>query len=217
MIAGFQAAPFWAQIAMVFFAFTALVMMTAPSLTRRKHRRHLDDIARGLGQGPSTSRDWPYVVPVNAADRAFEIRYDVRSSGRNSYRGPTGQLLITATRLAGTRWSMHQVDVKPVGKWLSKLLSGQRTTGDATFDSRFMVRQDGLPAREGWLDAPTRDAITRFFERAPKPGVIWLREGDLQFIMPQPWTDLDGPAVRRLMENQAALAAAFERTAGTIR
>jgi hypothetical protein len=106
---------------------------------------------------------------------------------------------------------MHQVDVQPVAKWLSRLASRTRTTGDADFDGRFILREDGLPAREGWLDAPTRRAITHFVATASKPGALWIREGDLPFLMGQ-WRDVDAPAVRRVMDAQAVLADALERT-----
>ena len=218
LITGFQAAPLWAQVAMVLAAVTALWMMTAKSLTKRRHAAIWITSPCELGQGPSTSRDWPDIVPVTVGDRAFQIRYDVRMSARqSSYRGPTGQLLITATQLGGTRWAMHQVDIQPVAKWLSRLIGNRLATGDPAFDARFIIKQDGLPAREGWLDAATREALGHFFERVPKRGVVWIREGDLQFIMSQPWTDLDGLGVRRLMEQQSLLADALERTTGYVR
>ena len=214
IIAGFQAAPPGAQIAMVLFALAFVSMIVGPSLTRRKHRRHFTTIVRGLDAELPASRDYPFVTRADAAGRSFQLRHDLRTSSRHSsYRGPTGHLLITATRLAGSRWQMHQVDVQPVPKWLSGLASRTRMTGDADFDGRFILREDGLPAREGWLDAPTRQAITHFFATASKPGALWIREGDLQFLTGQPWMDVDAPAVRRLMEAQAVLADALERTA----
>jgi hypothetical protein len=213
-IAGFQEAPLWAQIAMVLFAMAFVAMMVGPSLTRRKHRRHFAEIVRGLDAEVPANRDWPFITRIDVAGRSFQLRHDLRSSSRHSsYRGPTGHVLITATRLAGTRWSMHQVDLQPVAKWLSGLASRTRRTGDAEFDGRFIVREDGLPARESWLDAPTRQAITHFFATAPKAGALWIREGDMQFLIGQTWTDLDAPAVRRVMEAQAVLADALDRTA----
>lgn len=213
-IAGFQEAPRWAQIAMVLLALTFVWMMLGSSLTRRKHRRHFTALVCGLAGSPPSSRDWPFISRLDAAGRSFQLRHDLRFTSRNSsYRGPTGHLLITATRLSGDRWKMHQADVQPITKWLSKWASRVSRTGDADFDGRFIVREDGLPAREGWLDTPTRQAITEFFAAAPKPGVIWIREGDLQYLISQPWTDLDAPAARRVIEAQAVLADALERSA----
>jgi hypothetical protein len=120
--------------------------------------------------------------------------------------------LITATRLKSNRWSLHQVDISKPGRLGSWLASGKRPTGDADFDARFLVVEDGLPARDGWLDAPTRKAIVQFLDEAPLPGVIWIREGELQFTM-QNWTGLNGPAIRALLERQGALVSALDRTA----
>ena len=77
---------------------------------------------------------------------------------------------------------MHQVDIQPVAKWLSRLIGNRLATGNPAFDARFIIKQDGLPAREGSLDAATREALGRFFERVPKRGVIWIARAILQFI-----------------------------------
>jgi hypothetical protein len=213
-IAGFQAAPLWAQIGMVFFAFTVVVFMVEPSIRRRKVRRQFEAIARGLEQPQPAGRGWPAMFSITIDGRAFEVRNDERSSSRgSSYRGPTGFLLITVTRLASDRWAMHQVDMSVLDKRLAWLVSGKRLTGDAAFDARYLVVEDGLPVREAWLDAETRGAIARFFDAAPIPGLIWIRERELQFIMQTPWTGVDGPVMRALLERQAALASALDRTA----
>ena len=215
MVAGFQDAPFWAQIAMAFFAFTAVVMVAGPHVTKWKYRRHFDSIARGLGQAPATSSPWPLRFPVVSSDRPFELRYDVRrpSSKGSSYRGPHGYLLIAASRLAGTGGSTCQVDITPVDKRLSRLVRGNRTTGDADFDRRFIVTQDGSPAGVGWLDGSTRQDIARFFDQVPRPSLLWIRQGELQCIMQHPWTGIDGQVMRGLLERQAVLASALERAA----
>lgn len=213
-IAGFQSAPFWAQIAIVLFATMAVVMFVEPSLKRRKFRRKFDAIARGLGQQPPVKRGWPMTCSLRVDDRAFQVTHDFRTTSKgSSYRGPSGYLLITSTRLASERWSMHQVDVLTLGRIGSWFLSDKRLTGDTDFDARFVVRQDGLPVREAWLDADTRAAFARFLDAAPRPGVIWIREGELQFTMQDPWTGLDGPVLQELMRRQGALAAALDRTA----
>ena len=215
LIAGFQAAPLWAQIGMVLFAILAVVMIAGPTVKTRKFRRHFDEIARELSATPARISEWPITFPTRSGDRPFEVRYDLRvgSTRHSSYRGPRGSLLITASRLAGTKWGMHQVDIAPIDKWLSRLVSSKRPTGDPNFDSRFVVTEDGLPVREGWLDAGTREAITRFFEGAPLPGVLWIREGELQFIMQDPWTGIDGKVLRGLLDRQAVLASTLDRTA----
>jgi hypothetical protein len=215
LIAGLQAAPPWAQVAMALFAMTFVVMLVRPGLKNQKFRRHFDELARGLNAEPRTATTWPITFATEQAERQFELRYDVRhGSSRSTYRGPTGSLLITATRLAGTRWDMHQADIAPVTGWLGRLASSNSPTGDSDFDERFRVRQDGLPPREGWLDHETRRAITQFFEDTPLPGLLWIRQGDLQFIMQDPWRGIDAPALRRLLARQAVLASALERASG---
>ena len=86
IVAGFQAAPLWAQIGMVFFAITALVMVGGPSVKRRKFRRHFDEISRGLGAA-FVSGDWPVTSRVSVSERPFEILYNIRDGRGGSYRG----------------------------------------------------------------------------------------------------------------------------------
>ncbi len=214
VITEFLVAPLWAQIGMVLFTVMVVVSVIGPSVRRRRLRKQFGSIARELGKGLPASRDWPVVFAVTAEEREFEIRHDLRSRSRGgAYRGPTGHLLIVATRLAGTRWSMSQVDIQTmgrVGSWLARKVPG---TGDAAFDARFRVVQDGLPPRDGWVDATTRQAITRFVDEVPLPGVIWIREGELLFTMEDPWKGIDGPAIRALLRQLGALASALDRTA----
>jgi uracil-DNA glycosylase len=56
-------------------------------------------------------------------------------------------------------------------------------------------------------------AIAQFLDEAPLPGVIWIREGELQFTMQSDWAGLDGGAIRALLERQGALVSALDRTA----
>lgn len=213
-VAAFQVAPLWAQIGMVLFATMVVVALVEPSVRQRRFRRRFDAIAQGLGQQVRPSRELPTGFDVNVGDRTFAVTHDLRStSRRGSYRGPAGYLLITATKLAGNRWSMHQVDVSKAGRIALRLKSGRHLTGDADFDARFLVMEEGLPVRNGWLNAPTHQAFARFLDEAPAPGVLWIREGELQFIMPEPWPRADGPTVRALLERQSALALALDRTA----
>jgi hypothetical protein len=213
LVESFTTAPLWAQIFLLFFALTAVVMMVEPSIRKRRFFRQFDAIALGLGRQPPRRHAWPVMVPVSIGERAFEVRHDYRASGKGtSYRGPTGYLLVTATRLRGERWPMHQIDIRALGR-LSWLTSGKRLTGDTDFDARFLVVEDGLPVRDGWLDANVRQEITRFLGEAPIEGVLSVREGELLFTMSNPWTGIDGPAVRAILERQVALASALERTA----
>lgn len=107
---------------------------------------------------------------------------------------------------------MRQVDIVPVDR-LSHLASGKRATGDPDFDRRFIVTEDKTPVRDGWLDGGTRQAIARFFDDVPLSGLLWIRQGELQFIMQNPWKGIDGPVARGLLERQAVLASALERMA----
>jgi len=213
-IAGFQAAPLWARVAMVAFAVMAVVAVFGPSFRHRRFRRRFDALAQELGQQPPAGRGWPVLFPISGDGRAFEIRHDFRSRGkRSSYRGPTGYLLLIATRLAGTKWQMQQVDLTRLEGRLARLLTRTRLTGDSDFDARCVVVEDGVPVRDGWLDAATRQEVARFLSMAPAPGIVWIREGELLCIAEDPWAGVDGPFIRALLGRQAALAAALERTA----
>lgn len=213
-IAEFRNAPGWAQIAMAFFAIMVVTFLVEPSLRRRKYRRKFNALARGVGKQPPSTRALPAAFPLQIDNRDFEVRLDLRSmAGGGSYRGPTGYLLITATRLQSNRWSMHQVDMSKPGRLARWLMSRTRPTGDAEFDSRIRVVEDGLPARDGWIDAPTRKAIAHFLDTAPTPGVLWIREGELTFTMQTPWKGVDATVLRSLLERQGTLAAALDRTA----
>ena len=85
--------------------------------------------------------------------------------------------------------------------------------GDPDFDARFAVWQDGVPVREGWLDAPTRAAVTAFFDGPGVAGPVWAQEGRLTYVAVPP-ARLDEPKLTAILRRQAALASALERTAG---
>jgi len=187
-------------------------MFVEPRVRKRRFRSQFNAIARGLGTEPPPGLDWPATVATTVEGRRFEVRHDFRGSSRgSSYRGPHGYLLFTATRLAGERWPLHQVDVSPTGGALSRLIRGVRPTGDAGFDASLMVVEDGLPVRDGWLDATTRASLTRFFDEARIPGLLSVREGELLFTIQNPWTGVDGGTVRSILTSQAELATALER------
>ena len=211
--AGVQAMPFWAQVGVGFFVFTFLVMLVSPGVTRRRHVAQLAALA-SAARATTTSRDafteW-FTVEVDG--RRFEVRRELRSSGRgSSYRGPTGHLLVTSTPLAGSRWEVCQIEILP-GRLPRFFGPPPLATGDATFDGRFILRQDGVPVRDGWLDQSTRAAVTAFFDTPWANGRIWVQERQLQHMM-SPWIGVDHESLVRLLRQQAALAAALERTAG---
>jgi hypothetical protein len=201
---------------MALFAAMVLVALVGPTLTARRQRRQFQTIARHFGVQPG-SGDTPAAFSATAVGRAFDVEHHHRSTqaqpAGGHYRGPRGHVLITSTPLAGPNWSMHQVDIarRKSGDWIS---GGKPTvTGDAVFDGRFRVLEDGLPVRNGWLDARTRQAITTFFDSAPLPGPLWIQENRLLFLMQDPWKGIDGAAVQSLLHRQAELADALESTA----
>lgn len=215
LIAGLQAAPLWAQIGMALFVLAFLVMLIEPRLKRRKYAAKLTALATAAG-APTTRRDefteW-FTIEVDR--RAFEVRRELRVRGRGttSYRGPTGHLLITSTPLSGSGWEMHQIDVMP-GRLPGFFGPTPLATGDTAFDNRFMTVQDGVPVREGWLDAPTRAALTTFFDAAGVTGRVWVQAQQLQHVAVEPWNVTDWATLHGLLRQQAALATALERTAG---
>lgn len=215
LVAGFLAAPLWAQIGMAFFAVMLLVMLVEPRLKQRKYTAALAALAAAAG-APTTRRDqFTEWFTLEVEGRRFEVRreYRVRGRGTSSYRGPTGHLLVTSTPLAGSRWQTHQIDIVP-GRVLSFFGGSRFQTGDAAFDGRFVVRQDGVPVRDGWLDTPTRTAVTAFFDQPAATGPIWVQDQQLQHIADATWHTLDLAALTALRRRQAELATALERTAG---
>lgn len=214
LIAGWREMPGWAQIGVSFFVLTAVVMFVEPIVRRRKAAANLTALAQAAGATVHRQDTFTAWFTMTVDGRPFEVRRDYRATGKgSSYRGPTGHLMITSTPLAGTRWAMHQVDVMPfrLPKFLARL---RRRTGDAAFDERFAVVTDGVPVREGWLDAPTRAAITAFFDPPVGDGRVWVREQRLQHLADFPSRGYDLATVTALCRRQAALAGAFERTSG---
>jgi hypothetical protein len=211
-VAEFWRMPPWVQVALALFALTWISMMFAPNFTHRRYRRQFDGFARELQLPPPTGRGWPVSFTVEAAGRAFEIRHDYRSRS-GSYRGPTGYLLIIETKLAGTRWEMHQVDILRIDSVWARLFGPRQVTGGSGSGIRFGVKEDGVFVREGWMDDATREAVTRFFQSAPPFGVIWIKEGRLGYLLSGTWKGLTGPVLQATMESQAELATALERTA----
>jgi len=210
--AGVQAMPFWAQIGVGFFVFTFVVMMLSPGVTRRRHAARLAALA-SAARATTTNRDvFTEWFTTEVEGRRFEVRRELRMRSRGSSRGPTGQLLVTSTPLAGSRWRIYQMAILP-GRLPTFFGPPPLATGDAVFDGRFMLRQDGVPVRDGWLDQPTRAAVTAFFDTPSANGTIWVQEQQLQHIM-SPWIGVDHESLVRLLRQQATLATALEVTAG---
>jgi hypothetical protein len=217
LVDGLAQAPTWAQAGIALFVVSIVVTLVGPGLTRRRYRRRFDALARDFGTtGVSKLDEFTATFPVFIDGRVFDVRREYRARSRGgsySYRGPTGHLLVTSTPLAGDLWEYHHVDIA-VGR-VSALFGGpQFTTGDAAFDARFDVRHDGVPVRERWLDDPTRAAVTSFFDTPGASGLVWVREQQLQHLVSAPWPGLDGTSLKVLLQRQAALATALERTAG---
>lgn len=214
MVAGFLAAPLWAQVGMALFAVTCLVMFFEPRWTRRKYVAALAGLAGAAGASTTRRDEFTEWFTMDVDGRPFEVRRELRVRGRgSSYRGPTGHLLVTSTPLAGSRWEMHEVDIAH-GRGPS-LFGRPLATGDAAFDGRFVVMQDGVPVREGWLDQKTREAITALFDHPAATGPVWVKEQRLQHLADASWRHrLDLATLTALLRQQAALATAFERTAG---
>lgn len=211
-IAAFVVMPVWAQIGVGFFVLTFIVMLVEPAIARRRFATKLAALASEAGATTTRRDEFTEWFTIDVDGRAFEVRRELRVRN-SSYRGPTGQLLITSTPLSGSRWAMHQVDIVP-GRMPSLFGVKAPSTGDADFDGRFVVIQDGVPVRDGWLDAPTRAAIAAFYDSPAATGSVWVHEARLQHLAGDEWAKWDLAVLMGLLRRQAALATAFERTAG---
>jgi len=211
-IAGFLVMPLWAQIGLGFFALTFVVMVFGPGVERRRYAGKLSALAAAAG-APTTRRDeFTEWFTITVEGRAFEVRRELRVRN-SSYRGPTGQLLVTSTPLSGSRWELHAISIVP-GRVPTFFRQPALSTGDARFDERFVVIEDGGPVRERWLDASTRAAITTFFDAPAATGPVWVQERQLQHIAGDEWAKLDLAGLKGLLRQQAMLATALERAAG---
>ena len=210
-----RAAPLWAQIALACFASAALYMLVAPSVDSRRYARRFKTLSTAFGREGAPLSDQSFTAMVG--ERQFEVKHVYRTSTTSvgTTRGPYGHLLVSSTMLAARRWELHGVDIVRGGVRLRKAL-GHRllTTGDAEFDAKYAVREDGIPIRERWLDQATRAAIANFYELPSATGTIWIQEGRLSHLISSPWKGVDGASLQALLTRQAALASALERTAG---
>ncbi len=208
------AAPVWAQVAMVVFAILSVMVITAPARQRREFGGKFEQLARGAGVAIARGRTrWPESFALTIDGRTLEVVHDYRSrGGGGSVRGPSGHVLMLRTSLRSPRWEVHGIEIQPgVPAWLR---SGAVSSGDAAFDARFYVRQDGVPVREGWLDPMTTDAVATFYNVAHADGPTWVSAQQLVHVVPPPWEYVLTTSLRQQLRALAGLASALERTAG---
>lgn len=215
-IDGFLAAPLWAQLAMALFALTFVAMIVGPKVTQLRHRRRFAILAQARGARVTPGHDvFTASFQLEHGGRTFTVRRELRSRGGGaSYRGPRGHLLVIETPLSSSRWKLHGIDVAQRGA-LARLGSSPLRTGDAAFDARFTVWQDGVPVRDGWLDATTRAAFSALFDLPALSGggTVWVQEGMLQCIHDTPEA-LDDAGLGAIVEKESDLATALDATAG---
>lgn len=207
-------APLWAQVVLGLFVLTFVAMVVAPRRGYRRHRTTLEGLAKVLGATVAQGKEkWPVSFSTAIDGRTFDVSYDYRGTSHGSYRGPRGHLLITSTPLAGSRWKLHEVDIVPgrVSRFLRSMAGG---AAGAELDTPFHIVDNGVPVREGWFDAGTREAVTAFYATSVARGPLWVKERQLMHIASAPWDTIDGSALRTLLMRQAAVATALERTAG---
>ena len=211
--AGLADAPLWAQLAIGVVVAMFVAVLASSRVTRQRHAAAFARLAAAAGARTARTDEFTESFGTDVAGRTFDVRREFRSTARGgSYRGPTGHLLIASTRLSGSRWELHQVDISP-GRRSAIFGAPPTVTGDDTFDARFMVRQDGVPVRDGWLDAPTRAAVTTLFDAPGVTGPVWVQEQRLQLFV-SPWLDASHATLGEWLRRQADLAGALERTAG---
>jgi hypothetical protein len=195
---------------------TFVVMIAEPMVVARRARARFASLAAARGAAVTPGADADVAsFEVDHGGRTVTVRRELRQPGRgSSYRGPRGHLLIVETGLAGTRWPLHGLDVvERTG--MVRMLPSPTRSGDTAFDDRFAVIQDGVHVREGWLDVYTRQALVAFFDLpvVGSEGRVWVKDGVLQFLSDRPKT-IDAAALTAVIDRQAALATALERTAG---
>ena len=208
--------PGWAQAGVAFFVLTFVMMIVGPKVTQRRARHHFSALAQSRRARIVPGHDvFTASFSVEQAGRPFTVQRELRSTSRGgSYRGPRGHLIVIATPLNNSRWEMHGVDIAQRGA-LARLGGTAVRSGDAVFDKRFTVWQDGMLVREDWLDQRTRAAFSAFFDlpSVAGAGTVWVQEGRLEYINDTP-DKLDDAGLTAILEQQAALAAALDATAG---
>jgi len=213
-VEGFLALPVWVQWFLGFFALTFIVMLRQAHWVNARVSKRFNALAAASDATviPGTDK-FSASFELERDGRRFTLRRELRdSTSSRTWRGPRGQLLYAETPLAHDSWARHGVDIAEEGS-LAPLGSMPFKTGDASFDKRFTAWQSGVPVRSGWLDASTRAAVTAFFDTTPLSGSLWVREGLLQYVTVAP-KGMDASALDQVLHAQAAVAQAFESTAG---
>jgi hypothetical protein len=203
-------APWWVQVGLSGGVAFVLYGLLGHGFKTRRYTKRFRELARAFGQ------DGADVFTTEVAGRQFEVKCQYRTDQGpvGTVRGPYGYLLVTTTSLRSPRWELHGVDFEKGNVRLHKALGhALTTTGDAKFDAQFIVREDGVPVRENWLDAPARAAIVRFYELPESRGTTWIQEAKLSHLIAAPWKGINESSLRELMTRQAALATELERTA----
>jgi hypothetical protein len=210
-----EGVPGWVLGALAFVLVFLLHSLWGSLVEPRRIRAAFASLARSFEATAHMDDEFTWRFPLTVAGRDLEVRHEYVSRGRgNSTSGPSGHLLILSTRMSARRWEMHQFDLEHRrGARLTHRLMGYQpaATGDATFDGRFSFREHGLPVREGWLDAPTRLAITRLYDAPMVFGPLWM--SDQQLTLRRYWTAVDHAALRDAIDRFAAVAEALEETA----
>ena len=151
------AAPLWARVALVGFAFAALAMAVAGPMAHRRARERFAVLAGSMGAPVTPGRSgFEASFEAECDDRKFAVRRELRSgSAGGSYRGPRGHLVVVETPLSGSRWEMHGVEIVSGGL---RTRPGARPlqTGDPGFDARFTVWQDGRVAAQWRAGTPAQ-------------------------------------------------------------
>jgi hypothetical protein len=211
-IAEFLRAPLWAQVAMTAFVLVIAASAAGSYVTRRRFRGRFTAIAQALGARAVPSRGAPASFQSSVNGRLFEVRYEhINNARQESHRGPEGHLLFTSTRL-DEPGRPHQVEITVAGALVSRLSASLQATGDRDFDARFVVREDGPPVRDGWCDAEVRQRIVELYDGIAPDSRLAIGDRRLLVTLREPWTGIDGTALRSLLERQAALAMALERS-----
>ena len=91
---GFLAAPLWAPIGMVLFAFTAVVMFVSPSLTRRRY---------------TAKFGFPFILAVKGYDRAGILREFARRVERDR----AAELAECVAQIARITWFRLEMLIEP--------------------------------------------------------------------------------------------------------
>jgi hypothetical protein len=75
----------------------------------------------------------------------------------------------------------------------------------------FVVRDAGYPLPEGWLTPAVAAALRAFYAVAVPHERLWIEEGALLHRSRARLDRVDAPALRDLLQRQAAAAAALEQ------